>query len=50
MLIPETAVESLRRKEVQTMKTCLTAALSLFALMIVAPSVRADVQDKVKDM
>lgn len=32
------------------MKSCLTAALSIFALMIVTPSVRADVQDKVKDM
>jgi putative membrane protein len=32
------------------MKSCLTATLSILALMIVTPSVRADVQDKVKEM
>jgi predicted outer membrane protein len=32
------------------MTRCLTAALSIFALMIVTSSVSADVQDKVKEM
>src|SRR4051812_10286517 len=32
------------------MKSCLTTALSIFALMIIASPARADVQDKVKAM